>query len=576
MLASRLAAFVTNCLTVNNAKRIHAQIITNGLNHLESLLIRQILLSHHIYSPSVPQYLEQILLHLDPPDSFSWACTIRFLTQNGEFERALAFYFQMQRSDLLPTTFAVSAALKSCARTVYKLGGISIHAQVLKYGYECCVYAKTALIDLYCKLGDMTNARKLFDEMGERNVVSWNSILSGYSKAGDMQTAQKLFDEIPNQDVISWNTMVSGYTKTGNMDMACSLFQKIPEKNSASWNTIISGYVDCGLVEMGRSFFDSMPQRNNVSYITMISGYSKCGNVDSAREIFDQINEKDRILFNAMIACYAQNSRPKEALRLFTKMLKMNIHTHPDEMTLASVISACSQLGDMRFGSWVESFMNRLGVKIDDHLGTALTDLYAKCGSIDRAYQLFIRLKKKDLVAYSAMILGCGINGRPFDAISLFEDMIKSNVSPNLVTFTGLLTAYNHAGLVEKGYKCFHSMKDHGLEPSRDHYGIMVDLLGRNGRLDEAHDLIKSMPMKAHAGVWGALLLACEIHNNVELGEIAAQNCFELEVDTSGYCSLLSNIYASVERWDDVKRLRKIMKEKGLMKVPGCSWMESS
>lgn len=481
----------------------------------------------------------------------------------------------MQRLGLCLSTYAVSSSLKACARIVHKTGGISVHAQVHKYGFCGCVYVQTALVDLYSKLGDMGNAEKVFDGMLQRNVVSWNSILSGYLKSGNLEKAQRVFDEIPKKDVVSWNSMVSGYANTGKMDQALYLFHKMPERSLSSWNTVISGFVNCGSMESARSIFDAMPVRNNVSWITMISGYSKCGNVESARVLFDQMNEKDVFAYNAMITCYAQNGQSMEALGLFNQMLKLDNDIQPDEMTLVSVISACSQLGNLRFGLWIESYITEHGIQLDDHLATAFIDLYAKCGNIDKAYELFHGLRKRDLVAYSAMILGCGINGKAVDAIKLFEEMRNARICPNAVTYTGLLTAYSHAGLVDKGYECFKTMKDHGLSPSADHYGIMVDLLGRAGRLEEAHELIKSMPLKPHAGVWGALLLACRLHNNVQLGEIAAKNCFKLESDTTGYRSLLSNIYASVERWDDVGRLRHGDDKKGFTKLPGSSWMES-
>lgn len=485
----------------------------------------------------------------------------------------------MQRWGLRPTTFALSSALKACARLVNRMGGLCMHGQVQKLGFSGAgdgVYVETALVDFYCKLGDMEIARKMFDEMAVRNAVSWNSMLAGYLKSGDLMVAQRVFDEIPEKDVISWNSIISGYARAGDMKKASSLFQEMPERNLASWNAMISGYVEFGDIESARSFFDAMPQRNNVSWLTMISGYSKCGDVDSASDLFDQVGEKDLVLFNAMIACFAQNSRPKEAINLFNNMLNPNVNVQPDEVTLTSVISACSQLGDSRFGPWIESFMRRHGIEMDDHLATALLDLYAKCGSIDKAYELFHGLRKKDLVAYTAMILGCGINGKAADAIKLFDEMLDAHICPNSITFVGLLTAYSHAGLVEEGYRCFTSMKKYDIAPSVDHYGIMVDLFGRAGRLQEALELIESMPMQPHAGVWGALLLACRLHNNVELGEIAAHHCLQLETDTTGYHSLLSHIYASGDRWDDVKRLRKVTNEKALSKIPGCSWMEST
>ncbi|KAL5552234.1 hypothetical protein UlMin_002410 [Ulmus minor] len=576
MPAPELLFLLRNCSSVKQLKQIHGAIVTSGFNHLESFLVRKIFLSTRRYSRNIGRYVRGILLRLQNPDASSWSFAVRFFSQHGQFETAFSLYVRLQELGLCPSSFALSASLKACGRIGDGIGGSLVHAQVYKYGFCGCVYVQTALVDFYSKLGEMKNARKVFDGMLEKNVVSWNSILSGYLKSGNLEEAQRVFDDIPMKDVVSWNSMVSGYARMGNMDQAVLLFEQMPERSLASWNVVIGGYVNCGSMEAARSIFDAMPMRNNVSWVTMISGYSKYGQVDSARVLFDQMNDKELFSYNAMIACYAQNSKPKEALELFNQMLKLDINVQPDEMTLASVISACSQLGDLEFGFFIESYLKKHGIQLDDHLATALIDLHAKCGNIDKAYELFRGLRKRDLVAYSAMILGCGINGRTVDAFELFEEMVNADICPNLVTYTGLLNAYSHAGLVEEGYRCFNSMKNHGLVPSVDHYGTMVDLLGRAGQLDEAHNLIKSMPMQPHAGVWGALLLGCSIHNNVDLGEIAARNCFRLEPDSAGYYSLLANIYASVERWDDARRLRKVMEKKGFGKIPGCSWMEST
>ncbi|KAL8112374.1 hypothetical protein AgCh_019903 [Apium graveolens] len=579
-LVPKVSALLEKTLTVKQIKQIQALVLINGLNHLERLVVHRLLNSSNSYNRDTSKYLQLILQHMQNPDVSLWAHNIRFLSKHGQFVEAYAQYVHMQRSGLLPSTFAVSSALKACARVKDLWGGISIHAQIHKYAFFDDVYVETALVDFYSKLNDIETSRKIFDDMERKNVVSWNSLLIGYLKNGDLPLAQRFFDEIPEKDVISWNSMITGYLRTGDVDQAYSLFEKMPERNTASWNAIIGGYVNCGKIELARAYYDLMPKRNNVSCITMIAGYSRCGNVESANELFNQMDEKDQVLYNAMIACFAQNSRPQEALQLFNEMIQPRVNIQPDKMTFSSVISACSQLGDLCFGVWVESYMRKLEIRMDDHLATAFIDLYAKSGSIDKAFELFRGLRKKDLVAYTAMILGCGINGRDSDAIELFEKMIHSEISPNLVTFTGLLTAFNHVGMVEEGYHCFNSMKKYGLVPSADHYSLMVDLLGRAGRLVEAQDLIKSMPMQPHAGVWGSLLSACNLHNNVELGEIAAKHCFELEPDTTSYRSLLANIYSSAGRWDDAKRLQKAIHEsgmeKGMAKISGSSWMGHS
>ncbi|KAI3410230.1 uncharacterized protein J3R85_018925 [Psidium guajava] len=576
MIVSELKLLLTKRLTLKQAQQTHATILVHKFHHLKPLLVAQLL----IYSPTCSfellRYVKSLLCHAQSPDSFSWGCLIRFLSQHGQFREACSAYGEMQKLGLCPSTFAVSSALRACARIEDIVGGRLVHAQVNKYGFSGCVYVQTALVGLYSRLGEMQTAQKVFDEMPKRNVVSWNSILFGYLRLGNLDMARNHFSEIPEKDVISWNSMISGYAKAGDMTRAGVLFQQMPERNSASWNAMLSGYVDCGNIELARELFDAMPQRSEVSWIAMIGGYSKCGDVKSARLLFDQLGEKNLLVYNAMIACYAQNGRPTEALQLFNGMIKHGAKIVPDKITFSSIISACSQLGDLKFGSWIELQMEKLGIETDDHLATALIDLYAKCGSICKADELFNSLKKKDLVAYSAMILGYAVNGKAVDAIKLFEEMVDARICPNSVTFTGLLTAYSHTGLVEEGYRSFNSMKNYGLVPAADHYGIMVDLLGRAGHLEDACNLIKTMPMQPHAGVWGALLLACRSHNNVETGEIAARHCCKLEPDRAGYRSLLSNIYASVGRWTDAKQIREVVEEKASAKIPGYSWLEST
>ncbi|XP_042045687.1 pentatricopeptide repeat-containing protein At4g22760-like [Salvia splendens] len=573
MQVLRLANLLENFVTADQAKQIHCQIVLNNLHNIEALLVRQILKCAAHYSARTTHYVRLILRRMRNRDAFSTSCTIRYLSQHGQFRDALALYSESHASGIFLNTFAVSSALKSCTRVLYETGGLMIHAQAQKLGFCEVVFVQTALLAFYSKMGDMVVARKVFDEISERNVVSWNSLLGGYVKCGDLAMARSVFDEMPEKDVVSWNSMVSGYARGKDMEQAYELFRRMPERSSASWNAMVTGYIDCGKMELARSFFDAIPERNSVSYITMISAYSACGNVECAKELYDQHVEKDLLLYNAMISCYAQNNRAKEALQLLDELLKPNARFQPDKITLSSAISACSQLGDSEYGAWIESYMREMGIRMDDHLTTSFIDLYAKCGNIDKANELFNGLQKRDLVAYTAMILGYGINGRAKEAIDLFDEMIDSGIVPNMVTFTGILTAYSHVGLVDEGYRCFISMQRHGLVPTQDHYSIMVDLLGKAGRLKDAYELIKSMPTRPHAGVWGALLLACSLHSNVELAEIAASNCFELEPDSGGYHSLLAGIYASAGRWEDVDRLRRAVGEKGLVKIAGSSWM---
>ncbi|KAF3786712.1 Pentatricopeptide repeat-containing protein [Nymphaea thermarum] len=450
------------------------------------------------------------------------------------------------------------------------------------------------LVSLLQRCKDFEQTRRVHGRI-ITSGIQWSNfvltnLLNSCNANGNTDYAKKIFEKAQNPDVFAWNSMIRGLCRNGLFRDAISAyaqmressvlpisftFAAMPERNSASWNTLIGGYIDSGNLETARQLFDSMPEKSNVSLVTMISGYARHGVVDLARELFGWTCGKDRTIWNAMIACYAQNGRPREAINLFNRMLECDVKIKPDKMTIVCAISASSQLGDFSFGLWIQDYCREIGMEMDDHLITSLVDLYAKCGNVYDAYSLFLKLRNRDVVAYTAIILGCAMHGRAGDSILLFNEMVAAHVKPNSVTFIGLLTACNHCGLVDEGLQYFLSMSAvYGLHPSADHYACMVDLLGRAGRLEEAYELIRSMPMTPHTGVWGALLLACNIHCNVKLGEIAAHQCFKLEPEASGYYVLLCNIYASAGRWDDAKRMRKVVEEQRLARIPGCSWIE--
>ncbi|CAH2078224.1 unnamed protein product [Thlaspi arvense] len=585
MLEARLRFFLHKCVLPGQAKQLHAQLVVNRYDHLEPILVHQTLHFTKEFSRDVVSYVKRILKAFQSSkvsaapkglDTFSWGCLVRFLSQHRKFKETVALYIEMHNSGIPPSSHAVTSALRACGKIENMIDGDSIHAQALKSGLCGCVYVQTGLVGLYSRLGYIEMAKRAFDEIANKNTVSWNSLLHGYLESGDLDEARRVFDKIPEKDVVSWNLIISSYAKKGDMSDATSLFLTMPLKSPASWNILIGGYVNCREMKLARTYFDAMPQKNSVTWITMLSGYTKSGDVQSAEELFTQMSKKDKLVYDTMIACYAQNGKPKDALKLFSQMLESNSGFQPDEITLSSVVSANSQLGDTSFGTWVESYITEHGIQIDDLLSTSLIDLYMKGGDFDKAFKLFSGLDKKDTVSYSAMITGCGINGMATEANRLFREMVEKKISPNQVTFTGLLSAYSHSGLVQEGYKCFNSMNDYDLEPSADHYGIMVDMLGRAGRLEEAYELIKSMPMQPNAGVWGALLLASGLRNNAEFGEIACSHCVELETDSSGYLSHLANIYTSVGRWDDARNVRKAMEEKKLSKTLGCSWVQGS
>lgn len=343
-----------------------------------------------------------------------------------------------------------------------------------------------------------------------------NSLLTLYSACGFLSSARKLFEGMGvNRDIVSWNSMIIGYLRRGELDEAMDLFRKMGTRNIITWNSIITGFV--------------------------------------------------------------QGGRPKEALEFFREMQIMSCDmVRPDKITIASVLSACASLGAIDHGKWVHSYLKMSGLESDMVIATALIDMYGKCGCVERAHEVFKEMQKKDTLAWTATISMLALHGFSKEALSLYEEMKKVGVKPNHVTFIALLSACAHSGLVDEGRWCFDVMKHvHLIEPQVHHYACMVDILSRAGLFEEADGLIRSMPMKPDKFVWGALLGGCQMHANVDLGERVAIYLIELEPLNHAFYVNLCDVYAKSGRFEDVKRIRTLMKERGIKKeVPGCSMIE--
>lgn len=448
----------------------------------------------------------------------------------------------MKREEGLPDRYTYPSLVKACSIACEVRLGRAIHGSALRCGVEGDPYVRTSLIDLYGKHGEIICARKVFDDMSDKNVVSWTAMVVGYVSVGDIAEAKRLFDEMP-------------------------------QRNVASWNAIIGGLVKLGDLKGARRMFDEMPKRNVVSYTTMIDGYAKAGDMVSAKFLFEQIPDRDIVAWSALISGYVQNGQPNEAVKVFLEMDSRDVK--PDEFIMVSLMSACSQVGSLELAKWVDSYVSHSKIDLrQSHVAAARVDMNAKCGNMEWATKLFEEMPKKDLISYCSMIQGLSYHGHGNQAVGLFSRMLNEGLVPDEVAFTVILTACSHAGLLEEGWNYFESMKyEFSMVPSPDHYACMVDLLSRSGRLEAAYELLKSMPMEPHAGAWGALLGACKLHCDIVLGELIAARLLELEPHNGGNYVLLSNIYAAANRWLDVSLVREKMKERGVRKIPGRSWI---
>ena len=338
-------------------------------------------------------------------------------------------------------------------------------------------------------------------------------------------------------------------------------------------NFLVQMYASCGLIDSAELVFDRIPECDDASWNIMIGGYLKCGVFESARRMFEAMPNRDVVSWSVMINGYMQGSCFKEALCHFRDMMEEKIE--PNESVLVNVLSACAHLGAMEQGKWIERYMERKNVRLTVRLSTALIDMYSKCGSVERALEVFYRMKEKNVLAWSAMINGLAINGQGKDALNLFSQMEVQGIKPNEVTFIGILNACSHSKLVDEGCHFFHSMTSvYGLKLNAHHYCCMVDLYGRAGMLNQAQAVIKGMLFQPNSAIWGALLNACRIHGDTELGEQVGRRLLELEPNHSGRYVLLSNIYAACGRWDRVAELRRMMRERHVSKTPGCSFID--
>lgn len=370
------------------------------------------------------------------------------------------------------------------------------------------------------------------------------------------------------------NSLVDMYFKFGRQDVARRVFVEMRVRDVVSYNTLIAGYSSCGEVGIAREVFDRMEERSFVSWSAMIAGHAKAGDVGAARELFDQMPERNAVCWNAMIAGYAQNEKFAEAIEMFRRMLEVK-GMQPNEFTLVSVLSACAHLGALDLGKWIDRYIARRAMRLGLFLGNALSDMYAKCGCIADARRVFDRMVERDVISWSIIVTGTAMHGLWEEAIDSFHEMLRQGIKPNDITFMGILSACTHAGLVDEGLEYFNRMSgEFGIDPKVEHYGCVVDLLSRAGRLDEAEDLISSMRVPPNAIVWAALLGGCRIHGDVERGKRVAHQVLQLDPGHSGSYLYLANVCLSTGKLEEAAKYRLKMREKRAAKAPGCSWTE--
>ncbi|XP_028807216.1 pentatricopeptide repeat-containing protein At5g66520-like [Neltuma alba] len=464
------------CSSMKELKQIHARVLKHG-SYTPQITVSKLLDSCTSSEFGDLSYARMIFDGIKSPNIIMWNTMIRAYSNSNFPEASLLFYQQMLHHPVTYNAYTFPFLLKACSALSAFEETKQIHAHVIKRGFGSEVHAT-------------------------------NSLLHVYGNSGSIEYARRLFDRLPQRDIVSWNIMIDGYIKLGSIDMANEIFQAMPAKNVISWTTMINGFVKVGLNKEALSLFQEM----------MIAGFK------------------------------------------------------PDSVTLSCSLSACAGLGALDQAIWIHAYIHKNGIKEDSILGCALVDVYVKCGEMEKAKEVFKKLEKKCVCAWTALIGGFAVHGRGREALEWFNQMQKTGIKPTSITFTAILTACSHGGLIEEGKSLFESISSvYKMKPTIEHYGCMVDLLGRAGSLKEAKEFIDSMPIKPNAAIWGALLNACNMHRNLELGKKIGKILIEVDPDHEGRYIHLASIHSAAGEWDQAVQVRREVKERGLVNHQGCS-----
>ncbi|PIN19833.1 hypothetical protein CDL12_07482 [Handroanthus impetiginosus] len=569
---------ISSATSLPHLKQIHGQLLKNSHHH-----------QHHLFhllltSLSFPSYALSLLSsipHHPPPTLQLTNKILKHISRSNDPHNTLFFFQTMQNKAFPIDWFSFPPLLKAASKAMALSEGKMIHGLAAKLGYDSDPFVETALVGMYAACGLISDARLVFDKMSHKDVVAWNIMIDGYCQSQLFDNALALLEEMkssktePDQRIFT--TILSSCAHVGNLDVGKLVHGFISENkmviDSHLQSALLNMYASSGAMDMAQSLYDNLKTKNVVASTALITGYSKVGNIEAARLVFDAMVDKDLVCWSAMISGYAESDKPQEALMIFHDMQQNGIK--PDQVTMLSVISACANLGALDQARKIHQFVDDKGFGKALPINNALIDMYAKCGSLEEAKEVFSRMHRKNVISWTSMISAFAIHGDVDNALKYFQMMKSENVEPNRVTFVGVLYACSHAGLVEEGRRIFHSMvNEYRITPKLEHYGCMVDLYGRANHLPDALKLVESMPMAPNVVVWGSLMAACLIHGEFELGEFAAKRLLELEPDHDGAHVFLSNIYAKEKRWENVGAVRQFMKQEGISKERGCSMIE--
>ena len=452
-------------------------------------------------------------------------------------------------------------------------------------GFELESSTYDALISACIGLNSIRGVKRVSSFMSsngfELDLYMRNRVLLMHVKCGMMTDARRLFVEMPEKNLVTWNTIIGGLVDSGNYDEAFQLFfitwEESSDGGSRIFSTMIRASAGQGLIFAGRQFHTCALKMGVADdlFVTcaLIDMYSKCGSIEDAQCVFDEMPEKTTVGWNSIIAGYALHGYSEKALRMFYEMRDSGVEM--DHFTFSMVIRICTRLASLEHAKQAHASLVRHGFGLDIVANTALVDFYSKWGRMEDARHVFDKMPQKNVISWNALIAGYGNHGHGEEAIEMFEQMLREKMRPNHITFLAILSACSYSGLSERGWEYFKSMsRDHKIKPRAMHYACMIELLGQEGLLDEAFALIRSAPFKPTANMWAALLTACRVHENLELGKFAAQKLYGMEPEKLNNYIVLLNIYNSSGNLKEAAAVVQTLRRKGLRMLPACSWIE--
>ncbi|EEF37177.1 pentatricopeptide repeat-containing protein At2g37310 [Ricinus communis] len=564
------------------AKQLHARLILFSVtpeNYLASKLVALYSKTNHL---AFARYVFDQIPH---KNTFSYNAMLISYSLHNRHGDALDLFSSLASSNLV-NNISITCLLKSLSSFTLsdvKLGK-EVHGFVLRTGFDADVFVENALITYYSKCYDLDLSRKVFDRMTKRDVVSWNSMISGYSQGGLYEDCKTLYREMvdfsgfrPNGVTVVSVLQACGQTQdlAFGMEVHKFIVDNQVEIDISVCNALIGLYAKCGSLDYARELFDEMSEKDEVTYGAIISGLMLHGYVDQSLELFRGMKTQILSTWNAVITGLVQNNRHEGVLDLVREMQALGFR--PNAVTLSSVLSTIAYFSSLKGGKEIHSYAIKIGYHRNIYVATAIIDMYAKSGYLRGAQRVFDQSKDRSLVIWTAIISAYAVHGDANLALGLFHEMLKQGIQPDPVTFTAVLAACAHCGMVDKAWEIFESMfKKYGIQPLVEHYACVVGALGKARRLSEAKEFVSKMPIEPSAKVWGALLHGASISSDVELGKSVCDYLFEIEPENTGNYVIMANLYSQAGRWKEADEVRERMNKVGLQKIPGSSWIETS